>query len=75
MQKIIIIGANSSISAQTIQSFKENDCEVVVVEKNNVFEPEPIKYKSYNHGHTPFINDLTKKNKKTLPLPKSKYHK
>lgn len=57
-----------------INSVLEKDRGVVIIEKQNPFEPEPMMIHNYAET-SPYIQDLRDKKGKLLPLPKSKYHK
>lgn len=74
MKKVLIVGADIPMGAQIAKSMQEMGRGIVIVEKQNPFEPEPMMIHNYA-GTSPYIHDLRDKKGKLLPLPKSKYHK
>ena len=74
MKRVLIVGADIPIGAQIEKSMQEMERAIVILEKQNHFEPEPMIIHNYA-GTSPYIHDLRDKKGKLLPLPKSKYHK
>jgi NADH dehydrogenase FAD-containing subunit len=77
MKKILIVGhgyCNAQAMTRAIDSLFEKERGIIIVKKQNPFEPEPIIINNYA-GTSPYIHDLRDKKGKILPLPKSKYHK
>jgi hypothetical protein len=69
MKKIIIMGADIPMGAQIAKSMQEMERGIIIVEKQNPFEPEPILITNPYKDYDEIIN------KKYYDKPKSKYHK
>lgn len=70
MKKVLIVGADIPMGAQIAKSMKER--EIVIVEKQNPFESEPILIRNIY----PILNDKLDTNFLNIyEKPKSKFHK
>jgi len=72
MKKALIVGADITMGAQIAKSMKEMERGIVIVEKQNPFEPEPI---LISNPYLKFAERIDVDDFKYYEKPKSKYHK
>ena len=72
MKKVLIVGADIPMGAQISKSMREMEKGIIIVEKQNPFDPEPI---IFRNPYLKFTKRIDVDDFKYYDKPKSKYHK